>query len=235
MKGATRYHQIAEYYRSQIESQAMTAGKKMPTEEQICDLFQVSRITARQAMSELVQSGHIERIQGKGSFVRAIKMDMQLNHLQGFTEEMRAKGMSAFSHVLSVAVEPVDDVIAKHLDLSEGAQVISIKRVRYANGEPMAVEYVYLPFHICPDLVNREHSGSLYSLLEEYGITVAKAKQDITAGFSPRAVCDLLEIKPAVPTLLIERTTYLENGSPLEYVRSMYRSDRYSFHVEMSR
>lgn len=235
MKGATRYHQIAEYYRSQIDGKAMKAGEKMPTEEQVCELFQVSRITARQAMSELVQSGHIERIQGKGSYIRAVKMDMQLNHLKGFTEEMRAKGMTASSRVLSVTVEPVDDAIAKHLELAEGAQVISIKRVRYANAEPMAVEYVYFPFHICPDLVNREHSGSLYNLLEEYGITVAKAKQDITAGFSPRAICDLLKIKPSMPTLLIERTTYLANGSPLEYVRSMYRSDRYSFHVEMSR
>ena len=78
-------------------------------------------------------------------------------------------------------------------------------------------------------------NGSLYRLLAEYGLRIARAQQDITSGFSPRPICELLQIKPTVPTLQIERITYLENGQPLECVFSAYRSDRYTFHVEMSR
>ena len=99
----------------------------------------------------------------------------------------------------------------------------------------MAVENVFIPFFLCPELAQRELNGSLYRLLAEYGLRIARAQQDITSGFSPRPICELLQIKPTVPTLQIERITYLENGQPLECVFSVYRSDRYTFHVEMSR
>ncbi len=213
IKKGTRYSQIAEYYRRMIDQKALAVGEKMPTENQICALFQVSRITVREAMNELVKDGYIERIQGKGSYVKAKRVGMQLNHLQGFSEEMRLKGMTASSQVLSVEVQPCKPKVAALLRIDEGAQVISINRLR----------------------LQRELNGSLYRLLAEYGLRIARAQQDITSGFSPRPICELLQIKPTVPTLQIERITYLENGQPLECVFSAYRSDRYTFHVEMSR
>ncbi|MEG0740845.1 MAG: GntR family transcriptional regulator [Clostridia bacterium] len=231
----TRYHQIAEYYRRLIETKELPEGTKMPTEEQLCTMFQVSRITARQAMSELAQSGFIERVQGKGSFVKVKKMDMQLNHLQGFTEEMRAKGMVASSRVLASAVVPCDLQVAEHLKLEEAVPVFSVERLRLADDEPVAVEHVYIPFYLCPELEQSELGGSLYQMLSKSGLKVARATQDIAAGFSPRAICELLKIKQTMPTLNIERVTFLENGTPLEYVLSAYRSDRYTFHVEMAR
>ena len=234
-RNGTRYAQIVEYYRNLIDQRTLAVGEKMPTEEQICSLFQVSRTTVRQAMSELAQGGYIERKQGKGSYVKAKRVGMQLNHLQGFSEEMRAMGMVSSSQVLSVRVEPCEPKVAALLRLDEQTQVISINRLRLADGEPMAVENVFIPFHLCPALVQRDLSGSLYRMLDEYGLRIAHAQQNIAAGFSPHAICELLKIKPNVPTLQIERVTYLENGQPLECVFSAYRSDRYTFHVDMSR
>lgn len=234
-RNGTRYQQIADYYRRRIDEKALTEGERMPTEEQVCQLFQVSRTTARQAMNDLAQAGYIERIQGKGSFVREKKTDMQLNHLQGFTEEMRAKGKKASSRLLGASIQACDRKVADHLHLEAGAQVISIERLRLADGEPVAVEHVFVPFHMCPELAQRDVTGSLYNIFMEYGLKVARASQDIAAGFSPRAICELLGIKQSAPTLNIERITYLENGTPLEYVASVYRGDRYTFHVEMSR
>ena len=207
----------------------------MPTEEQICNLFQVSRITVRQAMAELAQAGYIERVQGKGSFVRMQKTDMQLNHLQGFSEEMKAKGKQASSRLISMERIDCDKTIAK-IDIRIGVRrwLIDI-RIGLADGEPVAVEHVFIPFHLCPQLLQWDGSGSLYYQLNENGLKVHRATQDISAGFSSRAVCDLLSIKQTMPTLQIERVTYLENGTPMEYVQSAYRSDRYTFHVEMSR
>ena len=215
IKKGTRYSQIAEYYRRMIDQKTLAVGEKMPTENQICALFQVSRITVREAMNELVKDGYIERIQGKGSYVKAKRVGMQLNHLQGFSEEMRLKGMTASSQVLSVEVQPCKPKVAALLRIDEGAQVISINRLRLADGEPMAVENVFIPFFLCPELAQRELNGSLYRLLAEYGLRIARAQQDITSGFSPRPICELLQIKPTVPTLQIERITYLENGQPL--------------------
>lgn len=83
IKKGTRYSQIAEYYRRMIDQKALAVGEKMPTENQICALFQVSRITVREAMNELVKDGYIERIQGKGSYVKAKRVGMQLNPSAG--------------------------------------------------------------------------------------------------------------------------------------------------------
>lgn len=234
-RSGSRYSQIADYYSCLINEQKLQNGEKMPTEEQICNLFQVSRITVRQAMAELAQAGYIERVQGKGSFVRMQKTDMQLNHLQGFSEEMKAKGKQASSRVISMERIDCDKTIAKRLKLEEGTPVVSLQRLRLADGEPVAVEHVFIPFHLCPQLLQWDGSGSLYYQLNENGLKVHRATQDISAGFSSRAVCDLLSIKQTMPTLQIERVTYLENGTPMEYVQSAYRSDRYTFHVEMSR
>ena len=231
----TRYGQITEYYRQMIDNKTLQDGERMPTEEQVCALFQVSRITVRQAMSELSQAGYIERVQGKGSYVKAKKTDIQLNHLQGFSEEMRAKGMTASSRLISSGVESCDQKTAERLQIERGAPVVSINRLRCADGEPVAVEHVFIPFYLCPDLVQRDLRESLYHLLAEYNLKVFRATQDINAGFSTHAVCELLGIRPNMPTLLIERVTYLETGAPLEFVLSTYRSDRYTFHVEMSR
>lgn len=235
IRNGTRYIQIAEYYQNLIESKQLRSGEKMPTEEQICALFQVSRITVRQAMSELVQAGYIERVQGKGSYVKTPKTNMQLNHLQGFSEEMRAIGKVATSRLIDSGIEYCDLVVAEHLGIETRTQVIVIKRLRLADNEPVAVEYVYIPFYLCPELLQKDLSGSLYSLLGEYGLKVHRASQNINAGYSSRSICELLNIKQTSPTLNIERVTYLENGIALEYVQSSYRGDRYTFHVEMSR
>ena len=97
----TKYAQIADYYRLLIDSKKLREGDRLPSEAEISALFKASRITVRRAMEEIVQAGYIERIQGKGSFVRTLKRDMQLNHLKGFTEEMRAKA-STLPAVLSM-------------------------------------------------------------------------------------------------------------------------------------
>ena len=160
---------------------------------------------------------------------------MQLNLLQGFSEEMKANGKQASSRLISMEQIHCDKKTAKRLELEEGMPVFSIKRLRLADDEPVAMEHVFIPFHLCPQLQQWDGSGSLYLHLNENGLKVHRATQDISAGCSPRAVCELLNIKLTSPTLQIERVTYLDNGTPLEYVQSIYRSDRYTFHVEMSR
>jgi GntR family transcriptional regulator len=235
-RNGIHYVQIANFYRAQLEGGQLGEGAKMPTETQICSLFNVSRITVRQAMSQLEQAGYITRMQGKGSFVRVKKTNMQLNHLQGFTEEMRAKGMAAESVLISASIEKCEQTAAKSLKIAPGAPVISIERLRLADHIPMAVEHVYIPFFHCPDLLQRDLSSSLYSILQnDYHYRIVSASQDIEAGIAPRSICDMLQVRPNIPSLIIKRISYMENDMPLEYVVSVYRSDRYTFHVEMLR
>lgn len=231
----TKYNKIADYYLHLIESKALADGDRLPSEAEMSLLFKASRITVRRAMEEIAKAGYLERIQGKGSFVRTLKRDLQLNHLEGFTEEMKAKGLTPTSGVISACIQPCEQNVADHLAIETGAQITLIKRLRLADDEPVAFERVFVPFHLYPELVHEDLSGSLYGLLADRGLKVSRASQNISAGFAPRAVCDLLKISQNAPTLNIERITYLDDGTPLEYVLSIYRSDRYTFHVDMSR
>ena len=118
----------------------------MPTEETIGETFGVSRITVRQALDGLAQSGYIYKIQGKGSFVAAKKAGMQLNHLIGFSDEMRSIGMEPSTSLISQSLEFPSEPVANALELDGTQKVYIISRLRCADAVPMAVETVYLPF-----------------------------------------------------------------------------------------
>lgn len=235
-QSGARYMQIAAHFRQLIDGQRLLEGDRLPTDEEVGRLFNVSRITARQAMSELVQSGYIERIQGKGTFVRVRKADMQLNCLKGFTEEMQACGLKTFSRLYSYSVIDCTEAVAERLRVETGSRLHCLVRVRYAGDIPMAIERVLMPFYLCPELESFHLEKSLYRQLQEQkGFQPARASQNIEAGQVSREYAELLHIREGSPALVFERVSYLEDDTPLEYVVSVYRGDRYKFHVEMHR
>lgn len=235
-QSGARYMQIATHFRQLIDNQRLLEGDQLPTDEEVGRLFNVSRITARQAMSELVQSGYIERIQGKGTFVRVRKADMQLNCLKGFTEEMQAYGLRTFSRLHSYEVVECPADVAERLRVEPGTRLHCLVRVRYADDIPMAIERVLMPFYLCPELAELNLEGSLYRQLQEkHGFQPVRASQNIEAGLVSRDYAELLHIREGSPVLVFERVSYLEDDTPMEYVVSFYRGDRYKFHVEMHR
>lgn len=235
-RGESRYVQITAHFRKLIDGQRMLDGDQLPTDEEVGKLFNVSRITVRQAMSELVRLGYIDRIQGKGTFVRVRKADMQLNSLKGFTEEMQAHGLKTFSKLQSIEILACPKRIAELLRVEEGARVYSLLRVRYADDIPMAVEHVLMPFYLCPELEQMDLEGSIYrQLSERNGRIPVRASQNIEAGLVGAEYAELLHIRTGGPALVFERISYLEDDTPMEYVVSTYRGDRYKFHVEMHR
>ena len=235
-QSGARYMQIAAHFRQLINAQRLLEGDQLPTDEEVGRLFNVSRITARQAMSELVQSGYIERIQGKGTFVRVRKADMQLNCLKGFTEEMQAYGLKTFSRLHSYEVVSCPADVAQRLRVDNGSKLHCLVRVRYAGDIPMAIEQVMMPFYLCPELEEMNLEGSLYhQLLERKGWQPVRASQNIEAGLVNHEYAGLLRLREGSPALVFERVSYLEDDTPMEYVVSVYRGDRYKFHVEMHR
>ena len=234
MKPASRYAQIIAYYKHLIETGALAQGEKMPTEAEMCELFGVSRITVRQAMDGLVQLGLISKVQGKGSYVSFKKTGMQLNHLVGFSEEMRSLGLKPSSVLLSRGLMAPGGAVAKALQSDAQQQVYVIKRLRCADGIPMSVEQVHIPFFRFPGIESLDLTGSLYMLFQNYyGCECAKAVQHIQAGAATAADARYLQIKPGFPVLNISRTTYESGGQPIEYVESVYRGDRYVFTVTL--
>lgn len=234
MKAAPRYSRIISYYQSLIDSGKMVEGDKMPTEEAIGELFGVSRITVRQALDELARRGYIYKIQGKGSFVTGKKAGVQLDHLIGFSEEMREIGMEPSSVMLSNELVTPSKAAMNALHLDKTQKVYVLTRIRCANGIPMAVERVSLPFARFAGLETSDLSSSLYTVLRErFGCESSKAEQSIQTCLVNATNAKLLQIKTGDPVLIITRTTYDFSGVPFEYTESVYRGDKYIFNVTL--
>ncbi|MBC7092532.1 GntR family transcriptional regulator [Candidatus Bipolaricaulota bacterium] len=222
--------------RSWIISGKFDSGARFPSENELQARFGVSRMTLRRALSELVHEGFLFREQGRGSFVVKTRLQEQLRHLTSFTEDMRLQGLPTTSRILAFQVV-TDETVAHKLDAPPEEELVRLQRVRLAGGEAVALQTAFVRHRFCPGLVERGLvEGSLYKTLEEvYGLRLGRAVQTLAAKPADQYEAELLEIVPGQPVLVLERTTYLQNGASIEYVRSSYRGDRYRFAVELSR
>lgn len=236
MSNGALYYKIYEYYRKMILSNRLRSGQKMPTEQEVCEIFNASRITVRHAFALLANQGLIVKVQGKGTYVSEKKADMQLNTLQGFTAEMESLGKTASSITLSINLTEPCRKVANKLEISEGSRIYIIERIRCADEVKMAYEKVHIPFHLVPNLEKHDLTKSLYEiLLSEYQIESACASQTLEATLANQKQADILEMKVNSPVLFIERLTCDRNNRPFEYTESVYRGDKYKFNVIMNK
>lgn len=137
VKAVPRYLQIINYYQGMIDAGKLSEGQQMPTEEAIGALFSVSRITVRQALDGLAQAGYIYKVQGKGSFVASKKAGMQLNHLIGFSDEMRSLGLEPSTILMEQSLMLPTEAVAKALNIDVTQKIYFLTRIRCADGVPM--------------------------------------------------------------------------------------------------
>lgn len=227
------YQQLQATLRAQIESGRYRTHQRLPSERELSEQYSVSRMTVRQALDALNQAGLIYGKVGKGTFISEPKIDQQLVKLTGFSEEMQRRGQAPSSRVLKAATITATKDVASALQIEIKTRVFSLVRVRLANGAPLAVEYGYLPAHLCPDLLTHNFSReSLYDVLQnQYGWHLVRAQQTVEARLATDEELKLLELKRPAPILAMERVTMVEQGFPIEYVRSAYRGDRYKFNA----
>ncbi|MDF2484669.1 MAG: yvoA [Herbinix sp.] len=234
MKSLPRYMQVMNYYIPLIKSGKLKEGEKMPTEEEICELFNISRITVRRALDGLQQDGYIYKQQGKGSFVMMKKTGFQLNHLKGFTEEMKTLGKVPSSEIITFDIVTPKEKVAEVLNIDKSQKIYLLERLRLADGVPIAIERVHLPFYRFPTLRNANLKDSLYEILQyQFGCESYKGVQEIHAGLASEEEAKLLQIAPSCAVLHINRTTYEQDGAAYEYVESTYRGDQYQFTVTL--
>jgi GntR family transcriptional regulator len=234
MKSLPRYMQVMNYYIPLIKTGKLKEGDKMPTEEEICELFSISRITVRRALEGLQQGGYIYKQQGKGSFVMTKKTGFQLNHLKGFTEEMKALGKEPSSEILTFEIIPPSEKVAETLGIDTNQKIYRLERLRLADGVPIAIERVHLPFYRFPTLRTVNLEESLYEILQyQFGCESYKGIEEIHAGLASEEEARMLQIVPGSAVLHINRTTYEREGMAYEYVESTYRGDQYQFTVTL--
>src|SRR5215469_15531715 len=232
-----RYHQLKEILRERIRTSEWKPGDLIPSERELSEQYGISRMTARQSITDLVNEGIFFREQGKGTFVTRHKITQQLMRLTGFTEDIRARGQHPSTQVLVAQMHPADDLTAERLHIDVGQMIFSLQRLRLADGEPLAIESSQISFKGCERLVEEDlEHNSLYQLLEtQYGIPLVEAEQELEAGLAGNEEARLLQISPGSAVLYIRRTTFTDRNQPIEYAKSIYCGNKYTFYTHLKR
>jgi len=224
------YSQLRDIFYLKIKKGEWKVGEKIPSENELCAQFNVSKITVRQAIGILTREGFLRKEQGKGTFVAEPKIEQGPLRLTSFTDEMLSRGLNPSSVVIEKCVIKAPPEIAEALELGEEDKVILLKRLRLANGEPMGIQSAYIPYELCPGLLDEsiDLSKSLYEVLERhFGIFPDWAREYHQAISIKEPEASILKVPTHSPCWLSIRTTYDSSGRPIEFVKSIMRGDRY--------
>ncbi|MEL7213397.1 MAG: GntR family transcriptional regulator [Pseudomonadota bacterium] len=231
--GGPRYVQLRQRLESGIESGVLPPNSSLPPEREIAEITELSRVTVRKAIQELVREGLVEQRQGSGSFIREPlnRMEQSLSHLTSFTEDMARRGMDTTSRWLERGVFLATPTETRALNLEDNAEVARIYRLREAGERPMALERASLPTDLLPNPLNV--TTSLYEVLNKSGFRPVRAVQKISAVNLAAREAELLCVAEGSAGLSIERTSFLASGRVAELTRSLYRGDAYDFVAEL--
>lgn len=229
-------HRIIEM----IDSEEYKVDNLIPSERELMGIFQVSRITVRKAIDDLVNEGYLYRIQGKGTYVKNDKISHDLFSITSCTEEIRSCGMIASSRVISFEAIPVDRCISKLLQITDNSLVMRLERIFYANNKPINYTITYLPLSIFPGLEKHDfEKESLYSVIENnYGIKITHAKRTLEAILANEENSKYLKIQPGKPLILFRCETYGEiegREVVIESFKCYYRTDKHKFYINQIR
>lgn len=209
-------------------------GARLPSERELAERYNVSRMTARQALRALAQEGLTHTRVGKGTFVSTPKIDHRLQALTSFSEDMQQRGLHPSSRVLISEVRSADDLTANRLQVVPGSEIVVLSRVRLADAQPLALEITHLPHDLCPKLLEQHDLSnvSLYDVLRRvYGLVLVWADQVIETRSPTLHEREALSLAHNVPVLSLTRVTYDDKDHPVEFVRSVYRGDQYQLRV----
>lgn len=238
MSAATpKYRLIAEALAADIAAGRFKPGDQVPSERVIAGEMGISRMTVRQALGHLADRGIVESRVGHGTFVGVPTIQQQLSTLTGFTEEMERQGRKPGSIIVEALRRPAEPAIAAALGLRARGEVFRIKRVRLADGEPVAIETTEIPVALAPDLLERADlaSTSLYDTLRaHYGLRPTEAEQTLAAAAADPEVALSLGVAPGAPVLRLTRLTRDVSGLAIEHVRSVYRGDAFVMKVHLT-
>lgn len=230
------YLQIKHWLLSELSRGRWGRDHPLPPEREIAESFEVSRMTVRHAFSELTHEGWIERIRGKGTFVRDVRIQYGTNGLTSFSQEMKAAGKTPGAAVLRFEIRSGSAEECDRLQVASGTRVVELRRLRTANTLPVGVETAVLPLARVEGItrVPLNQLSSLYQVLRDAcGLRLYKANQWMEAGLCGAECAELLGVKTGSAVLQSERTTMDDEGVIVEYVRGVYRGDVYRIHSEL--
>jgi len=232
------YVQVKQALQEYIENSDQQPGDQLPGEPELCRMFDVSRTVIRQALKEMEYEGLIVREKGRGTFVAEAKINESLfQELTGFYQDMIERGHNPVTEVLRQEVIPASPKVAARLRIDPNTPVIVIDRLRSVQEESIVLVTTYLPYALCPEVLQADLSTqSLYALLEEQcDLVISNGHRTLEAVPANEYEASLLEIEKGSPLMMLDSVSYLDDGTPIEYYHALHRGDRARFEVELVR
>lgn len=229
-------YQVQDAIEERIESKMYTAGEKIPSERALAVEFNVSRMTVRNAIEQLIADGILKRDSTRGTVVALPKISRNTVALSGLSQILREQGIDVSTKLIGFEVIPSSTKVANRLNIISSAFVNCIMRVRLVDSEPVIYETVYIPHSLAPlNLEDVKETKSLYALLSnKYGVKPVRASQTIELIRANEAESEYLNVPMREPLLLLEGIAYSDTGIPIEFARSVSRGDRIRIHSKIS-
>ncbi len=229
------YAQLKEKIILDLESGSIKPGDRLPSQRELCDQFDMSHMTVRRAINELIAEGVIYAIPGKGLYAAEQKHPAETS-MVGFSGEMSARGYIVTSRILEKSLVLASTVIARALDIPAGSELAFLHRLRLIDGEPISLQYSFLVHRLCPGILDQiQDDSSLYEVLKNiYKVDLVNSSTTVEATLAQKSQAEMLGLPLPAALLVIEQINDKEPNQPFEYSRLAYRGDRYVMHSRLS-
>lgn len=233
------YEQLAKILRQQIEEGKIKHDYPIPSERKLCEKYNISRITVRQAISEMINEGLLYRKQGKGTYVARRKISQGLTRIVNFTRTVLDLGMKPSTRILGNEILPVDVQISKILDIPITSQVLKLTLLGLGDGEPLVLYESYFPLPLgkkmVKEAIHRQERGSSFSTYDLYGestgVFPGGVNQTFEAITTDEKLASIMKLRKGASIFMITSLFFTPDQRPLEFRKAMYRGDRYKFHI----
>ena len=233
-----KYYQLANILRQKILEGEWPPRTPIPSERQLEAIYNLSRTTIRQAIDYLEKQGFIYRDHGRGTFVSPQKLQKGIQELTSFSEDLNRRGIRPGQVIRSIEYLTPPEAVLQRLELPPGSQVLRVERIRLGDDIPIGLQtsYVRLAENQNITRADLEASGSLYRILQDrFNIIPTEADETLEVTLATPEEASLLQIKPGSPLLLNERLLYDQNREAVEFVKILYRGDRYRYLFRLTR
>lgn len=230
------YIQISDKLRQRIDNGEFKVGDLIPSENVLSQKYEVSRMTTRQAINNLVDEGYLYRKRGKGTYVADFKMEYNAYKLKGFTEEMLQFNKRPVNKIVTFEIRGIEEKIANKLQISKSDKVYFIERIRCIEEKPVVFERTYMPVKMFPELKEEIFKGSKYKYIEsQKKQRIKESLQEIVPEIVEEPIRTFLSMRENEPILKVKSTTTFENGDVFEYTETYFKTRCYKFIQKASR
>ncbi|HEL0698065.1 GntR family transcriptional regulator [Streptococcus equi] len=226
------YIKIHDAIKKDIEKEVWTIGSRLPSERDLAEHFEVSRMTLRQAITLLVEEGILERRVGSGTYVASHRVQERMRGTTSFTEIVNSQGRKPSSKLISYQRQLASDTEINQLHLEESDYVIRMERIRYADKVPLVYEVASIPEKFIKNVKKTDITEHFFQTLTSNGYEIGKSQQTIYAKVASERVASYLEVAKGHAILALTQVSFFTDGRPFEYVRSQYVGDRFEFYLE---